>query len=433
MGGNVPLLLVFVVQLVSTLGDSLGQRCSRAYHHQNRRRFLISMAVVSCLQMFVAIGFIQVALPSTASQLHQKVNGTSIDVCALPHNDTRRPAEACYAQGPLTIYKVLASCPLSLLNGALNVVYYFGEASLYREPLGVLLLVMAALLSTFVVNPLQAMLGMHREAAAGAGATILGIAGAFLCTIERTAPASQRGSICQEDAEATGPAELDGAAPVTEYSHVNEGDGDGDGSSAAPVTTKERVLVWLRRNIKVLFPFLTLAFAYALYFVFMAYYDAHCNVNAWGYNALDQVMLPVYLYTALAVTSVLPCRAASLDDGAGDENFLIAVRETFKSEARNYGAGFAHMFAYRFLINGRAVAYYFIASRYDLAKAYFVLTLVRVVLSWLVSLVLVLAVPRFIRAEEAERRQLKDPLNLVAKCLGTVAVIFSLLLIDDVL
>merc|ERR1712065_106314 len=118
------------------------------------------------------------------------------------------------------------------------------------------------------------------------------------------------------------------------------------------------------------------------------------------------------------------------DDEDYDETFWATIKHAVREDAANYGQGFAFMFLYRLMINGRAVSYFFIATQYDLSEAYFVLTPVRVLLSWVVSLALVLLVPRYIHAEDHERAQLLDPKNLTAKAVGSVCVILSLLFIN---
>jgi hypothetical protein len=486
---KVPFLLVFITQLASVIGDGTGQRCSRVYHKRNRRRFLISMVGVTCLQMFACLLFVQVALPSTAEELHQKVNGTIVDVCKLPEGDPHRPSEACYAQGPLTIYKAVGYCPMLLVNGLMNVLYYFGEATMYREPLGVMLIVMCALMSTFIVAPMQTWLGMGSSNIPGAGAIVFGIVGALLCSVERKVPQAAAAIADASSAELLSDEDGDDATLAddgTPRQRPRPPGGSLTESDARLDRTRRNCQRWLRfahRLFPLLLPFLGLSFTYALYFCLMQYYDEICNANPWGYNSVDQVGLPLYMYPAIIIggfvsarctkrssDAAAPLNAApeSLDDGnhvaqpgtnvitampppqpgaehsivgspvaaiAGqdtddDANFWEAVKHSVREDAANYGQGFFFMFAYRLFINGRAISYFFIAVEYDLSEAYFVLTLVRVLLSWVVSLALVLAVPRYIHAAADERAQLLDKVNLAAKGIGSLCVLLSLLFIN---
>ncbi len=70
MAGKPPLWVVLAVQSVSVIGDLFGQRCSRAYHSQSRRKFMISLTTMSCLQMLVVLGFIQLAFPHLSSVVY---------------------------------------------------------------------------------------------------------------------------------------------------------------------------------------------------------------------------------------------------------------------------------------------------------------------------------------------------------------------------
>lgn len=207
----------------------------------------------------------------------------------------------------------------------------------------------------------------------------------------------------------------------------------------------------LLRVFPLVVPFIGLSFTYALYFCMMQLYDRKCDANAWGYNSVDQVGLPVYMYPTLLIASLYegwrtkgrhaaeptsPTQVAGgepLDEEQEekeDANFWQAIKHSVRENAAGYGQGFAFMFLYRLLINGRAVAYFWIASEYDLSEAYFVLTLVRVLLSWVVSLALVLVVPRYIHSDAGERAQLLDRANLIAKTVGSVCVVLSLLFIN---
>jgi hypothetical protein len=440
------------------------------------------MVGVTCLQMVLVLLFVQIALPDTADQLHKKVNGTSMDVCTLPHGDPNRPDAACYAQGPLTLPKLVYSCPILLCNGLMNVLYYFGEATMYREPMGVLLIVMCALTSTFLVAPLQDWLGTGASKPPGAFAIVFGLAGALLCSVERSVKAlKQAGASEQAALESRRSRELldesgdrNDEAPAAD--DLNEGAHDPE-VKPPPLVSKEAVTRFLR-VFPLIVPFAGLSVAYALYFCMMQWYDQKCNANPWGYNSVDQVGLPLYMYPAMflanlwtdwmhnrreraaaaaaAATGAAPT-IQTVEDGqpredaaeavSGEEDALVngaaapveyetfwqAVKHSVRENTADYGQGFAFMFMYRLLINGRAISYFFIAVEYDLSEAYFVLTLVRVLLSWLISLCLVLVVPRYINTDAAEKAQLLDRYNLAAKCIGSVCVILSLLCIDGII
>ena len=72
-----------------------------------------------------------------------------------------------------------------------------------------------------------------------------------------------------------------------------------------------------------------------------------------------------------------------------------------------------------------------IANQYDLAKSYLELTLIRVLLSWLSSLVCILLIPKFIAATKQEVVVFKDWFNLILKIIGSVLVTVSLILMNE--
>jgi hypothetical protein len=466
-----PVWLLLLIQAVSVVGDSVGQRCARVVHKHSERRFMLGMCVISCLQMFVAAAIVQLAVPSVATPLTKEINGTNVDVCTLPVGDPNRPTgdAGCYAQGPLTIYRAIGYCPMTLLNGVANIVYYVAEAAMYQHSMAVLLLVAASLSSSFIISPMQKLFGIgNNDSKLPPVPIVLGIIGAILCTIERTPPPP---ALPAPEPLADGEAAIE--APL---SGAPDAPGEVEAECAldpqtAGVSRLQRARVFILSTLRVLPAFGTLGLAYALYFVLMRYFDDHCNLNPWGYNALDQVLLPLYLVPALFGVDVLarflprcfgrstgsdtsePLTATVVASGdAGevcDEHTELQAREVVTdggaleaADGRHWvlitisellsgnGAGALQVFIYRLLINARAIGYTYIAAQYDLTRSYLELTLIRVCLSWLASLGWVLVTPRFIRATESEKRRLRDWLNLTSKVIGTVAIVASLLVLN---
>jgi hypothetical protein len=450
MSDSAPLWICFVPQLASVVGDSFGQRCSRVYHGGNRRRFIIALVTVSSIQMFVVLSIIQLALPDTTKIIYETVNGTTTDFCGAPeHADDDR----CYAQGPLTIYRAVELCPFLLFNGVLNLVYYVGEASMYRQSLGVLMLVLAALASSFIIAPLQMWFDLDGAKQVNGGAIALGVIGALLCLIERTPKAAAYLQLPRSDEHL----ESEGGHPVpsqislkehsvNEGSRLNLSDPNAPqqlqgttprtgrtGANAAAAGACNRcfaMMAQVKAFLPMLAPFVLLSFAYALYFVIMLLYNDKCKINMWGYNAFDQVSFPLYMFAVFFIVDFFtPCRENVRWDEQQDDTLWISVKVTFKELTANKGAGLWNMFTYRLLINSRAIAYTYITVQYNLSSSYLQLTLIRVVLSWMASLLLVLLVPRFILSEPLEQLKLRDWVNLTLKFVGTGAIVGSLFII----
>eukprot|EP00758_Cryptobia_borreli_P012388 Tbor_TRINITY_DN5741_c1_g2::TRINITY_DN5741_c1_g2_i1::g.20955::m.20955 len=94
----------------------------------------------------------------------------------------------CFPQGPLSIPENLHLCPMLLINGCVNIFYYIGEACMYKQPLGVLLLVLSALASSFIIAPFEKLFEIKGAEQVNVWAVLCGIVGAVLCLIERTPP-----------------------------------------------------------------------------------------------------------------------------------------------------------------------------------------------------------------------------------------------------
>jgi hypothetical protein len=422
----------------------------------SRRRFLICMCIVSCLQMFIVLSAIQLAAPKLTTVIYEVKNHTTVDYC---DSEEGRNSTWCYAQGPLTIYRAIGSCPLLLLNGIVNLAYYLGEAALYQQSLGVLMLVLAALSSSFIIAPLQDAAGLRGGGGVPAGVLVLGICGAIVCVVERKpkpsavqpVPATQdeEGGVDNVRASGAGsvntdeekgdseksPLTPDGKAQAQFHSQrqvqsqaviVEEGDEPLTGAEKA-----RRMCLKVLSYVPLLLPFGALATVYAVYFVLMLLYNDQCKSNMWGYNSVDQVLLPLYLLLMFIVIDVCPkpLRNTFTANEDKQESFVQAFKGAVGQMLSNKGEGLLNLFTYRLLINGRALVYSYIAVRFDLSTSYLQLTLIRVVLSWLASLFLVLVFPRFIRTESEEQAKLKDRVNIALKILGTVLIVGSLLLL----
>lgn len=156
---------------------------------------MLTIAIVSSLQMLLVMGILQAALPASitgtiygagASQLPcyaefeldgfcptpacggPPVSCPRVINCTVPASNcsalagaagnctvprSNCTAIACPSQGPASIWKAIWYHPFLLMNGVGNLLYYFGETMLYREPLGLIFIVTASLGSTFLVTP----------------------------------------------------------------------------------------------------------------------------------------------------------------------------------------------------------------------------------------------------------------------------------------
>ena len=553
MSQTAPLWLCFLAQLISVVGDCIGQRTARRYMtHASRRRFVLGLVLVSSVQMFVVLTTIQLAAPAITTIIYEtgkppnveNASERSYNWCSAdlwPRNGSHsenitqpifydgrfvsggnglpvRGVETleleadgsgqtvdqeryCFDQGPLSLFKDLRLCPILLVNGLLNIVYYIGEATLYRQPLGVLFLVLTSLASSFFVAPVQKWFNLSGATDVNVWAVVCGLLGALLCLIERDPPKwSQRGgggsstqrihtsdvSVSKEEggddggiqeagdvgqlpkdgdlattnatiAVASELADHDGTDsqdPIDEIesqrllllprtsnrpastNNPQQDSGDDENANSEPATVPPspwlQLLKTVLSHLPLVGPFMALSFVSVVYFVLMKYFNDKCRINMWGYNSFDQVMLPLYLNPTLLVIDLIKPLKGLLETGVDREE---SFREAFKGMIRDLfiesrGMGFLHMFTYRLLQNTRAMGYSYIAIVYDLTDSYLELTLIRVVLSWLASAVVIFVVPSFILAQQKEREKVFDVVNLLLKVVGTGAIVGSLAILN---
>jgi len=310
--------------------------------------------------------------------------------------------------------------PFLLLNGVLNLAYYTGETMLYKEPLGLVFLVIASLASSFLINPTLYIIGQPTSSNIPWYVMTLGIIGALFCVIERKPTRV-------EDPNDTIkiPTSAQGSRFTSAYDGIN--------NIQAPLLPKEieidtslksRMATIFLSSLRVFLPFILLSFTYALWFVIQRTVNNVYHVNAFAYNSLDQGLLPIYVFLYLALTDFfIPFRKCYEEPENYEERFLQSIKSSW------HEASLVNLFVYRFFINGRAIAYFFLTVNYDLDLVYLELTLCRVLFSWFGALILT-CFPQFIHTTLEEKKTTLSPFNLVLKFIGTTAIVLSLILLN---
>lgn len=412
------LWLVFVAQILSVVGDAFGQRCNRVHHRGARDRFMVSLAVVSSMQVVVILGLFQISMPAS---LVSAVFVNGVNQCSSPPaslSSDMSEIDHCPRQGPGSMLNSIVFHPALLLNGVLGVCYYLAESVMYKEPLGLVLLVIASLASSFLIKPMCELFQVKGGSDIPASVMALGIVGSLMCIIEvhQWNYASSKMSKPEETALISSPMTLLLLPPPPQEPAAAERRPSG-------MVLAGKWLSLMRRFLAVFVPFLVLATSYALWFVLQKFFNDGFHVNVFGYTSLDQGLLPIYIIpTVLLLDRLLPLPPLRVDPSASSpEPSLVdkALQEWNLPE----------MFVYRLLINARAILYFYLAVLYDLNMVYLELTLVRVLLSWIGSLSLVLVVPQFIATRPEERRAVLHPWNLALKVLGTLCILASLFLL----
>lgn len=338
MSRPAPLWLVFLVQGTSVVGDTLGQRATRLHFKGSSRRMLMALTIVSALQVLVILGALQAFLPASVSGAIYDSSGDQLpcyrevdwqgrlpSYCSgAAHNCTVVP---CPSQGPASVPRSIGLHPLLLLNGLQSIVYYIGEVLLYQQPMGLVLIVMASLVSSFVIAPFEALFGIH-EAHVPPTVIGLGIVGAVACVVELPLSHEQQalplrklygaawralrrgdwravcgrqpqtGRSCSTGVDVPayrpldaiadyGPKKVPLSAAVDEP--AEEGNEEEEGESESVGGHVLRIAV----------PFVMLALIYSAWFVTQKVFNAEYRTNMYGYTSLDQVMGPLYLLPTL--------------------------------------------------------------------------------------------------------------------------------------
>eukprot|EP01132_Coremiostelium_polycephalum_P004995 gene4995-6219_t len=363
--------ILLAAQAISVIGDSFGQRCSRVNYKHSVRHMMIGLCLMTSIQMFIIMGILQLALPSSISgaiyidnvkvdcYYELDVEGKIMD--CTPTNCTQIP---CKSQGPFSMFKSIALHPFLLTNGLMNIIYYNGEVFLYKEPLGLLFLVIAALSSTY----------------------LFGIAGSILSVIEfkpKSKPIIENNVIIenpspinnsQEDQEENqnllNNDEENISIDTDEDDHNNnnnnnENNNENNGKeiiydkdeeyqiihrhlphdSLSKIEQQENISRDWSTTIKN-----TLLRANALWMETSLFYNDQFRTNAFGYNSLDQVLLPIYLFFFMVIVDIItPLKKLFLNEEDQKENLIQACKTTWKESS------LINLFIYRLLINGRAI------------------------------------------------------------------------------
>ena len=151
-----------------------------------------------------------------------------------------------------------------------------------------------------------------------------------------------------------------------------------------------------------------------------------------GYTSIDQILAPFYLLPYLWLVDTVPLfRRTVVSKDDQKSSFCQSFTNVFQRFRENRFRAFFTVFAYRFLINARAMVYFYMGVTYDLETVYLELTLVRIILSWIFAFFVCLIAPNFISLTAAERNTVFAPQNLILKGFGTVFILVALVVLNE--
>ena len=86
---------------------------------------------------------------------------------------------------------------------------------------------------------------------------------------------------------------------------------------------------------------------------------------------------------------------------------------------------------FRALMLGREFLFFYLATAFDLAPTYLQMTLLRVVLSWLASILACTLLRAYVGVVPQETMRTLAPVNLALKAVGTVLVVYAVMVLHS--
>ena len=451
-------------QLLSVVGEVFGQRVSRVHHSHSNLRFLLATVTYSALQATLVLLLLQAILP------HSTTDG----------------------QGVLSLFPALIAHPSLWLNAVNNTVYWGAQAYLLREPFGVLIIVVGFLVASFVLAPLQAAFGLPIDAPLSWLPTTLGYAGALACVYElsfsslstlaqiatqngipaflclppsppsphpppplhtadppiptdssNTFTADQSYDYDRDIVDPThiaSPTPSDPSQPSIQHSMVQEDDDTAGmgvpllSPTTLPLAASHSPPPGSAPGSRSMPSFLSVGVAWvvlvattALGIVITTYFEKTIGMNMFGYAAADQILLPVTTIPALLLVNAIPAvRAIFEPEDSPPESFVDLAKRTWaETSLRDMAAFRSTMFAREFL-------FFFLVTQYpDINLVYLEMTLIRLCLSFLASLVVCKWGSSFIHLSFREAAKTLHPINITTRTLGTCIVTVAIILFNS--
>lgn len=348
-----------------------------------------------------------------------------------------------------------------------NTVYWMALIYVLREPLGVIMVVLAFLLASFFIDPFQRIVGLPPENALDPGAVVAAIIGTLLCLAEVTVPAGNLlltgvwwGQCCSAPGEAWTAllaAVTSTCPPSTEYASLTSPAPLTPPSSPPPEAHTAAVLpsngalapmgmdgspvhgsapkspAW-RHTAAVAAAFAILALTAGIGIVVTTYFEQRAGLNMFGYAAVDQVLLP---FTSLPVAWLLyqfPAALAGIGEPQGDIQASKGGDDTpprtfwgvlvLTWEETRWGT----LVPFRGLMFAREFVFFYLATAFpDVNAVYLQMTLVRVVLCWLAALLACTYLRGWVGVTPGEAATTMHPVNLGLKALGSLTVVLAIL------
>eukprot|EP01138_Halocafeteria_seosinensis_P014676 gb/GECG01014981.1/.p1 GENE.gb/GECG01014981.1/~~gb/GECG01014981.1/.p1 ORF type:complete len:444 (+),score=24.70 gb/GECG01014981.1/:1-1332(+) len=430
---------IFLAQVLSAGGELFGQRAGRKLHQRSNLKSAVAVVVYSALQAFLILMVLELAIPHVTK-----------------------------GQGSLSMWKQIYDNPGLLINAVNNTVYWLALIFVLREPLGVVMVVLAFLVASFFINPFSAIVGLKQPNDIDALSVFLGIAGALACLLD--VPLQYANKIVvgrlPETVSSRGSSDSEELLINSEDGHVDEDTIDEDGSLGYDDTDRDRTKRLSRTRPSsaaisttnqtdtetsfsqdspqkeeerggsdkpkitslwaVATAFAILAFTAGIGIVITDYFEKRRGLNMFGYAAVDQVLLPFTTLPVLWLCNRYSTLRRVVGEPAGEPvPFVELLRQTWNE------LQFTTLVPFRGLMFGREFVFFYLVTNFDISATYLEMTLLRVILCWIASLLACTLLRKWVGVEKSEARTAVHPVNLFLKLGGTVLVLCSILRLNN--
>jgi hypothetical protein len=330
-------------------------------------------------------------------------------------------------QGSLSMWGQLWRYPFLWTNAINNSLYWFAFAYLLREPLGQVLTVLAFLAAVFLVEPISVIAGLPPVSVIPFHAILLALTGCCLCVVDvppwLTAAAARNMPWLSAFTLAQAPSGSEATSP-TQSPSKRDADGVAGATSPPPSPPAPAAADAALHMFTVGVAFLALALCTGVGVTITNVFQVQAGLNAFGYAAIDQVLLPVTTLPLAAVLDASPTLREALGEPRWSEAAVCppSFRHSVSRAVAEVRPFWRSLLAFHSLEFVRTIAFYSVVTTYDTSLSYFSLTLTRVLLSWLATLAAMTVLRTWVGLDAAAAAAATHPVALSLRIGGSLCL-----------
>ena len=169
--------------------------------------------------------------------------------------------------------------------------------------------------------------------------------------------------------------------------------------------------------------FAMMAVSSALWACMQRYAQYIAGVNHLGFLSIDQIYSVPYIALYVIIISVYPLNRILLWQSDRDESLTDSLSLTWKQSIRNYGKGATLIILGRVFTCFYLVGQFFVLVSYDVTYTFLEMNILRLLISWLCTLVTTFLFPKFLRIAAKEQQETSNPAAIVSKVMGSVLLL----------